>query len=128
MRIAGYIYMLKCRDGSYYVGSHRGEDVEARVFQHNMGADKHAYTFTRRPVELVWSDYFYRYDEMVACERQIKGWSRKKKEALIGGDSSALKALSKRGFRPAQAGDLNSNHPSRREFSTASQDGEISDG
>lgn len=119
MRIVGHVYMLKCRDGSYYVGSHRGEEVEARVWQHNEGVDKKAYTFSRRPVELVWSDYFYRYDEMVACERQIKGWSRKKKEALIDGDSAMLKALSARGFKPAFAA-----HPSRRGLTAAPQDEE----
>ncbi len=115
MRIVGYVYMVRCADGSYYVGSHRGDDPDARVWEHNEGADKRAYTFKRRPVELVWSDYFYRYEEMVACERQIKGWSRAKKEALIRGDGAALKALSKRGVRPSLVPD-----PSRRRSSNAS--------
>jgi putative endonuclease len=109
VRIVGYVYMVRCADGSYYVGSHRGDDPDARVWEHNEGVDRRAYTFTRRPVELVWSDYCYRYDEMVACERQIKGWSRAKKEALIRGDSTALKALSARGVRPSLVID-----PSRR--------------
>lgn len=117
MRIVGFVYMLKCRDGSCYVGSHRGQEVEARVWQHNEGVDRRAYTFMRRPVELVWSEYFYRYEEMVASERQIKGWSRKKKEALIAGDSGALKAFSARGFKPAHAA-----HPSRRGLTAAPQD------
>lgn len=120
MRVVGFVYMLKCRDNSYYVGSHRGEDVATRVSEHNKGTGKHAYTFTRRPVELVWSEYFYRYDEMVACERQIKGWSRKKKEALINGDNESLRAFSKRGFKPAQAA-----HPSRRGCAAPQDEGDI---
>jgi putative endonuclease len=109
MRVVGFVYMLRCADGSYYVGSHRGEDVLVRVSQHNEGVDPHSYTFRRRPVDLVWSAYFYRYDEMVACERQIKGWSRAKKEALIRGDSEMLQMLSKRGVKPSLVAD-----PSRR--------------
>ena len=111
MRVAGFVYMLECADGSYYVGSHRGDDVAHHVQEHNQGVFNRAYTFTRRPVELVWSEYFYRYDDMVACERQIKGWSRKKKQALIRGDIASLKASSARGFKPALA-----THPSRRGF------------
>ena len=102
MEIIGFVYILKCNDGSYYVGSHRGTDVLNRVNDHNEGAYRKAYTFTRRPVELAWADYFYRYDEMVAFERQIKGWSRVKKEALIEGNFEALPSLSKAGFRPSK--------------------------
>jgi len=109
MRVVGFVYMLQCADGSYYVGSHRSDAVETRVAQHNEGIDTRSYTFRRRPVELVWSEYFYRYDEMVACERQIKRWSRVKKEALIRGDGAALRALSQRGVRPSLVSD-----PSRR--------------
>ena len=120
MRIVGFVYMLKCRDNSYYIGSHRGEDVLARVGEYNAGAYKQAYTFTRCPVELVWNEAFYRYDEMVACERQLKGWSRKKKEALIKGDSKLLALLSKRGFRPAQDA-----HPSRCDFVAPQDEGGV---
>jgi hypothetical protein len=52
-------------------------------------------------VELVWSAYFTNAQDAVACERQVKGWSRVKKDALIRGDEAALKAFSQRGFRPA---------------------------
>jgi putative endonuclease len=109
MEVVGFVYMLECKDGCYYVGSHRGDDPAQRVWEHNAGVHKHAYTFTRRPVELIWCEYFYRYDEMVAVERQIKGWSRAKKEALIRGDGAALRALSARGVRPSLLA-----HPSRR--------------
>ncbi|WDI30804.1 GIY-YIG nuclease family protein [Hyphococcus flavus] len=109
MRVVGFVYMLQCADGSYYVGSHRGDDVDTRIQQHNEGINTHSYTFRRRPVELVWSDCFYRFDELVACERQIKGWSRAKKEALIRGDRAALKELSARGVKLPDVAD-----PSRR--------------
>ena len=109
MASVGFVYMVRCSDERYYVGSHRGEDVERRVWQHNEGVDRRSYTFRRRPVELVWSEYFERYDEMIASERQIKGWSRAKKEALIRGDSAALHMLSVRGGRASLVSD-----PSRR--------------
>ena len=57
------------------------------------------YTFTRRPVRLVFSEHYERIAEAIAAERRIKGWSRAKKEAYIRGDFSALAALSKRGSR-----------------------------
>ncbi|MEL7487115.1 MAG: GIY-YIG nuclease family protein [Pseudomonadota bacterium] len=95
MRTA-FVYILKCSDGSYYVGSHRRTDVADRVGDHQHGKHRGAYTFTRRPVTLVWSDWFSRFDDAVAFERRVKGWSRKKKEALIKGDFDALQALAKR--------------------------------
>jgi len=91
-----FVYILRCSDDSYYVGSHRGTDIEHRVAEHNMGYYKNAYTFQRRPVTLVWSDWFSRFDDAVAFERKLKGWSRAKKEALIRGDYDALQVLSKR--------------------------------
>jgi len=91
-----FVYILECADGSYYIGSHRGHDVEHRVAEHNMGHHKNAYTFTRRPVSCVWSDWFSRYDDAVAFERQLKGWSRAKKEAVIRGEWDALPELARR--------------------------------
>ncbi|GJL95440.1 MAG: hypothetical protein DHS20C05_18450 [Hyphococcus sp.] len=96
LKLQAFIYILECADGSYYVGSHRGSSVETRVAEHNAGYYKGAYTFTRRPVKCVWSDWFSRYDDAVVFERQLKGWSRDKKEALIRGDWEALPTLSKR--------------------------------
>ncbi|MEO0612241.1 MAG: GIY-YIG nuclease family protein [Pseudomonadota bacterium] len=119
MDVVGFVYILKCADKSYYIGSHRGNDVMTRVAEHENGLYPKAYTFRRRPVKLAWSEYFTRYDEMVAFERQIKGWSRWKKEALIDGEWQALPKLSTRGFRP-NAGV----HPSRRSASAAPQDEE----
>jgi len=87
--------MLRCRDGSYYVGSHRGEDVAARVWEHQHGVDPKAFTFRRRPVELVWSVCCEEITDAIAFERRIKGWSRAKKEALIGGDWREVERLAR---------------------------------
>lgn len=89
-----FVYILKCADGSYYTGSARG-DLDRRIGQHQSG-ELAVYTSTRRPIELVWSLSFQRITDAVLMERQIKGWSRAKKEALIRGDFEALPILSKR--------------------------------
>ena len=89
-----FVYVLRCADGSYYVGSARG-DLDRRIGQHQSG-ELGGYTATRRPVELVWADDFHRIVDAIAVERQIKGWSRAKKEALIRRDYDRLPALSKR--------------------------------
>lgn len=90
-----YIYMLRCADDSYYVGSATGHDLSPRIEQHNAGSYP-GYTFSRRPVVLVWSEYFDRITDGIAVERQIKGWSRAKKEALIQSDWAQLSKLSSR--------------------------------
>ncbi len=88
------VYILLCADGSYYAGLTRKE-VETRVSEHNLGINAD-YTSRRRPVKLVWSERFERLTEAIAMERQIKGWSRAKKEALIRGDYNALPSLAAR--------------------------------
>jgi putative endonuclease len=93
--ISVYVYMLRCADGSCYVGSATGEDLAIRVDQHNAGAYK-GYTFIRRPVVLVWSEYFERITDGIAVERQLKGWSRAKKEALLQSDWTKVSELSRR--------------------------------
>jgi len=93
--MGAYVYIVRCQDGSFYTGSTRGS-LEDRVNQHNAGSYG-GYTATRRPVRLVYSDYFDRITDAVSAERQIKGWSRAKKEALARGDLDALKVLSRRG-------------------------------
>jgi putative endonuclease len=90
-----WFYILHCADGSYYVGTSRLEDLESRVSQHNLGLFG-GYTAKRRPVSLVYSAHFERITDAIAYERQIKGWSRAKKEALIRGDFDLLQVLSKR--------------------------------
>src|SRR5712672_715559 len=90
-----YVYMLRCADGSYYVGSATGDDLGPRVDQHNAGSYP-GYTLSRRPVVLVWSEYFDRMTDGIAAERQIKGWSRAKKEALQQSDWAKVSELSRR--------------------------------
>jgi putative endonuclease len=89
-----YIYMLRCADGSYYVGSAR-RGLERRVNEHNQGVYG-GYTSTRRPVTLVWAEHFLNITDAIVVERQIKGWSRAKKEALIRGDYGSIKLLARR--------------------------------
>jgi predicted GIY-YIG superfamily endonuclease len=78
-----FVYILKCADGSYYTKS--TNSLERRLWEHQTGFIK-GYTSERLPVELVWSIDFANEHEAFLFERQIKGWSRAKKEALIRGD------------------------------------------
>ena len=89
--MAIFVYMLRCADGSYYVGSTR-TNLEQRISQHNLGYFG-GYTAKRRPVTLVFAQEFQRITDAIAAERQLKGWSRAKKEALIRGDYATIKAL-----------------------------------
>jgi putative endonuclease len=90
-----YVYILRCRDGSFYTGS-TDRDVESRVWQHNNDDDLAArFTIKRRPVELVYADWCETVDVAFAREKQIQGWSRAKKEALIQGRLDDLPALSR---------------------------------
>ena len=86
-------YMLRCSDGSYYVGSTR--DLPLRLEQHSSGSVS-SYTSSRLPVELVWAAEFDRIDDAYALEKRIQGWSRGKREALIRGEFEALPALSRK--------------------------------
>jgi putative endonuclease len=90
-----FVYMLLCADDSYYVGSATGDDLSKRVNEHATGAYE-GYTYSRRPVQLVWSEHFDRITDAIAIERKIKGWSRAKKEALIRGDWIDIKLRAKR--------------------------------
>ena len=85
------VYLLRCSDRSYYCG--QTDDVDARMQQHYAG--EIGYTSTRKPVELVWQGEFETRDGAIAFERQIKGWSRAKKEALIAGDWTRIQELAK---------------------------------
>ncbi len=87
-----YVYILRCADGSCYIGSTRAS-LEKRVAQHNAGT-LGGYTGTRRPVTLVFHQDFDRITDAIAAERQLKGWNRAKKEALIRGDFELLHLLS----------------------------------
>src|SRR5215208_1591476 len=93
--MGAFAYMLRCADGSYYIGSATGDDLSRRIAEHESGAYP-GYTYTRRPIRLVWHEHFDRITDAIAAERQIKGWSRGKKEALIKGDWDSMQRLSKR--------------------------------
>jgi putative endonuclease len=93
--MGAYIYMLRCADDSYYVGSATGNDLTRRMQEHETGAYR-GYTFKRRPVRLVWSEHFDRITDAIAVERQLKGWTRAKKEALIRGDWETIQILARR--------------------------------
>jgi putative endonuclease len=91
-----FLYILKCADGSYYTGTYRGDDLGTRVSEHNNGHYRDAYTSSRRPVRLVFSEHFFNITDAIAAERQIKGWSRTKKEAMIEGRWTDLPWLAQR--------------------------------
>ena len=88
-----WVYILHCADGSYYTG--HTDDLDHRLAQHHHGEQPACYTFCRRPLTLVFSQAHATRDEAIGAERQIKGWSRRKKEALIRGDWSGLVQLAR---------------------------------
>lgn len=90
-----YVYILRCADNSYYVGSTR--NLENRLWQHSTGLGA-KYTSTHLPVELVFAQEFDRIDDAYAREKQLQGWSRRKREALIAGEFNELPRLSKKAF------------------------------
>ncbi|CAA6803378.1 MAG: COG2827: putative endonuclease containing a URI domain [uncultured Sulfurovum sp.] len=86
-----YMYILKCSDNSYYTGSTK--DMQKRLWQHENGQGSN-HTKRRLPVKLLYVENYERIDEAFTREKQIQGWSRKKKEALINGDIESLRSLS----------------------------------
>ena len=86
-----WVYILRCADGSYSTG--HTDNLESRIAQHSSGAIPSCYTFSRRPLECVFSQGFPTREEALASEQQIKGWSRKKKEAMIRGDWAEVSRL-----------------------------------
>ena len=89
--MAFWAYILKCADGSYYTG--HTDDLELRLAQHHSGHFVDCYTRSRRPLELMWAADFPTRIEALESERQIKNWSRAKKEALIRSDWKSLSIL-----------------------------------
>jgi len=88
-----WVFILRCADKSYYTG--HTDNLQERIAKHQAG-DIDGYTSTRLPVVLLFSEEFPTREEALACERQIKGWSRRKKEALMRGDWAELSRLSRR--------------------------------
>jgi len=91
-----YVYILKCIDNTYYTGV--TSNLEQRFFQHESGFYPDCYTFKRRPIELVFYAEFTDINLAIEKEKQIKKWSRVKKEALISGNYEGLINLAKKSF------------------------------
>jgi putative endonuclease len=85
-----FVYILRCSDDSLYIGE--TSDVESRLSRHNAGTAA-TYTATRRPVRVVYTEQHATRAECLKRERQLKRWTRAKKEALIVGDKEALNRL-----------------------------------
>ena len=96
-----YVYILECADGSYYTGS--TTDLRRRLAQHAAGEGAN-YTAARRPVRLVFSEHYDRIDEAFRREKQVQGWSRRKKQALIEGRYEELPGLSVAKGQPSGRG------------------------
>ena len=90
-----WMYILKCADGSYYVGSTRNLDL--RLSQHQTGKGSR-YTSGRLPVELVYAEEYDSLIDAYGREKQVQNWSRTKREALINGKQELLPALAKKRF------------------------------
>jgi predicted GIY-YIG superfamily endonuclease len=85
-----WIYILLCADNSYYTG--HTDNLEERIARHQAG-EIAGYTSGRRPVKLLFTQEFSTREEALACERQVKGWRRSKKEAMIRGDWDEVSRL-----------------------------------
>ncbi len=94
-----YIYILLCADGSYYTGV--TNNVEKRFYEHQEGLVESCYTHNRRPLKLMYIEESSDVIEAISREKQIKGWSRKKKKALIAGNYEKLIELSKSNSSPS---------------------------
>ena len=94
MSLPFFAYILRCSDGRLYVG--QSDDLELRLAQHQSGHFPKCFTFSRRPVALVWSEEFPTRYEALEAERKVKGWSREKKEALIRRDWAGVQRMAQR--------------------------------
>jgi putative endonuclease len=94
---ASYVYIIKCSDNTYYIGV--SSNLSQRFFQHESGFYPSCYTFNRRPLHLVFHCEFKDITLAISKEKQIKKWSKTKKEALINGNFDALPNLAKKKFK-----------------------------
>lgn len=91
-----FVYILECSDESYYTGV--SNDVDKRFMQHVDGIDVNCYTYSRRPLKLVYIETFNDPLSAINFEKKLKKWSHDKKRALINRDYELLKMLSKKKF------------------------------
>lgn len=87
-----YVYMLRCIDGTFYTGV--TNDLVRRFDEHCNGYDRHCYTYTRRPLRIVYAAEFAQVSEAIAWEKRLKQWTHKKKRAFAEQDWPLLKQLS----------------------------------
>jgi putative endonuclease len=88
-----FVYILLCSDNSYYTGI--TNDIERHMAEHQTGDDVKCYTYKRRPLKLVFCDRFTDVSQAIAFEKQVKGWRRAKKEAIINSNWHLLPELAK---------------------------------
>ena len=91
-----FVYLLKCSDNTFYTGV--TNDVYRRFLEHQNGENSSSYTYKRRPVQLVYFEAFSNINSAIEKEKQIKKWSKAKKEALINEKFELLPELSKKKF------------------------------
>ena len=91
-----YVYILKCSDNTYYTGV--TYSLDKRLLDHQSGTHKESYTYSRRPVVLMYYAEFTNVEMAIATEKQIKKWSKAKKEALINNQYDELPNLAKKDF------------------------------
>lgn len=92
-----YVYILRCSDKTYYTGV--TNNLESRYLQHKEGINPACYTYSRRPLELVFYEIYNNPTTAISYEKKIKKWSRSKKEALIKKNFHLLPLLSKKEFK-----------------------------
>jgi len=92
-----YVYILHCSDKSYYTGI--TSNLTQRFIDHQRGKHKNSYTYSRRPLKLAFFCEFTDVTMAIASEKQIKKWSRVKKESLINNEYEKLPNLAKKKFR-----------------------------
>ena len=89
-----YVNIVECADGLYYTGV--TNNLDRRMYEHNQGINSDCFTYKRRPVVLKYYEYYNHINNAIEREKQLKGWSRRKKEALFREDYEALVKFSKR--------------------------------
>lgn len=100
-----YVYIVQCNGGLYYTGI--TNNIERRIVEHNEGINPNCFTYQRRPVVLKYYEHFQNIQNAITWEKQLKGWSRKKKEALFNNDFETIKQLAKsKTLRQAQGDKL----------------------
>jgi len=87
-----YVYILECSDNTYYTGV--TNNLEKRLKEHEQGINRNSYTYTRRPLKIIFYELFNDAIAAIAFEKKLKGWSRKKKKALINKQFHLLPELS----------------------------------